>query len=231
MTAIRRFLSGRFVSLKKELKHDIALASKAHDFESAAKLKTILDRLESTLFRPGLAGFLEFEEANTHALAELVALLGHPLLTVPPKRIECFDIAHLQKSSMVGGMSVFIEGQPSVDQYRHFIVKEIQSGDPGALKEILVRRFNHPEWGAPDLVILDGGIPQLSIVSSVIPPHIPVIALSKKRETIHFFDNGHVINQNLPLHKSSLKLLQALRNEAHRFTTGFHQKKQSELLY
>lgn len=231
LTAIRRFLSGKFVTLKKELTKDISHAAKIQDFETADKLKTTLIHLEAALFRPDLAGFFEFKEANTNALAELVNLLGHPLLITPPHRIECFDIAHLQKSSMVGGMSVFIEGQPSIDQYRHFIVNNINTGDPGALKEILVRRFNHPKWGTPDLLVLDGGVAQLSIVSPVIPEQIPVIALSKKRETVHFFDHGHLVNQNLPLHKSSQKLLQAIRDEAHRFTTTFHQKKQRELLY
>jgi len=69
-------------------------------------------------------------------------------------------------------------------------------------------------------------VPQLSVVSAIIPPDIPVIALSKKRETLHFYDsNHHIVNLNLPLHNSVLKLFQFARDEAHRFATTYHKKR------
>ena len=225
LTNIKRFLSGQFIFLRRNLTKEIKSSAKAMEFETAAKLKHQLENLEKALSLPQLSGFLEFPEANIAALNELVRLLDHPWLQTPPHRIECYDIAHLQQDQTVGGMSVLVDGTPTPSQYRRFIIHHPHEGDPASLREIISRRLHHFEWPKPDLIVLDGGVGQLSIVSPVVPSQIPLIALSKKRETIHFYQNGDLTNLNIPPHKPSLKLLQTIRDEAHRFTTSFHSRR------
>ena len=122
-------------------------------------------------------------------------------------------------------MAVFINGKSETSLYRHFNVHEGDRSDPFAMKQIMERRFNHPEWGMPDLIILDGGIPQLSIVTPVIPKNIPTFALAKKRETIYFYDKNKVTSLNLNIEDPVLNLFRNIRDEAHRFATTFHIKK------
>ncbi|TRZ52894.1 excinuclease ABC subunit C, partial [bacterium] len=108
---------------------------------------------------------------------------------------------------------------------RHFNIKGDDKSDTSAMKQIISRRFRHPEWEKPNLIILDGGVPQLSVVSPTIPQNIPTLALAKKRETIYFY-NGHKITSiNLSLEDPVLNLLRNIRDEAHRFATTFHIKK------
>lgn len=230
LTQIKRFLSGQFKYLIKDFRKQINELAKGQNFEEASRLKTQLERLEWALNTPQLSGFLEYPQANQNALKEIVTLLRHPQLSSPPYRIECYDIAHLQGDQIVGGMSVLINGQPRPDEYRHFLIRTAKPGDQYSLKEIVSRRFNHTEWPWPSLLVLDGGVSQLSTVSPVIPENVPVIALSKRRETIHFYRDGRVVNLNLPPHKASLKILQTVRDEAHRFTTTFHQSRRRKAL-
>lgn len=230
LTQIKRFLSGQFKYLIKDFRTNISHLAKEKKFEEAQKHKTQLEKLEMALNTPQLSGFLEYPQANRNALKEIVALLKHPKLEETPYRIECYDIAHLQGDQVVGGMSVLVNGQPRPDEYRHFLIKTAPPGDQHSLKEIVTRRFNHLEWPLPSLVVLDGGLSQLSTVLPSVPENIPVIALSKRRETIHYYKDGQVVNLNIPPHKPSLKLLQTVRDEAHRFTTSFHQRKRRKAL-
>ena len=127
-------------------------------------------------------------------------------------------------------MSVFLNGEKSPENYRHFIVNTPDFSDPHAMKQILIRRLGHPEWGTPDLIVLDGGLPQLSTVSPIIPEKIPVIALAKKLETIYFYDKNHkAVSLSLPLEDPVLNLFRSLRDEAHRLANSFHKKRRSKL--
>jgi excinuclease ABC subunit C len=127
-------------------------------------------------------------------------------------------------------MVVFIDGQPAPSLYRHFNIKGPEKSDAHTMKEIITRRFNHPEWSFPGLIILDGGVPQLSIASSAIPPKIPILALAKRRETVYFYDHQKIHSLNLSIEDPVLNLLKSIRDEAHRFATTFHTKKRQRLL-
>lgn len=228
MTRIKIFLSGRFQNLLDSLTKEIKLLSKGQDFEKAARLKIQLEALQIALSSHRYGQLLSFPSATSQVLKQAVMILNHPKLRTPPQRIECYDMATLNQENTVGAMVVFIDGQPAKDQYRKFLVKTNKLGDPITMKHIMVRRLHHPDWDRPDLIILDGGVPQLSTVSAIIPDNIPVLALSKKRETIHFYDqNRQVVNLNLPLHGNVLKLFQYIRDEAHRFATTYHKKRRS----
>lgn len=212
----------------ESLTREINTASKKQQYEQADKLKNQLEALRIALTSHQYSKLLILPSATGKVLEQAAIILNHPKLKIPPRRIECYDMATLNQENTVGAMVVFIDGQPAKDQYRKFLVKTNKLGDPHTMKHIMMRRLHHPDWNQPDLIILDGGVPQLSVVSDIIPMDIPVLALSKKRETIHFYDQNHqIVNLNLPLHGNVLKLFQYIRDEAHRFATTYHKKRRS----
>ncbi|KKU30448.1 MAG: Excinuclease ABC C subunit domain protein, partial [Candidatus Collierbacteria bacterium GW2011_GWE1_46_18] len=228
---IKKFLSGRFKTLKKQLTANIIKASKKLDFETALDNKNELLGLENTLTTQTTSLLLSLSDANDQLLKEIPKKLNHPLLTDPPIRIECFDLAHLMGESYVGSMAVFENCSPSKSEYRHFKVRQPDKSDPYAMRQIISRRLNHPEWGRPDLIVLDGGIPQLSVVSSVVPIGIPVITLAKQKEIIYFYDDlGAVTSRHLDLDDPVLNLFRFIRDEAHRFANTYHSRHKAKHL-
>lgn len=219
---IKKFLSGHFIQLNRSLNRQINSAIKKQDFEQAGIIKNMITSLDQVLNNQNSSFLLKLSDATDQLQHLIVSTINHPLLKTSPVRIECYDLAHLQGENYVGSMSVFINGIPEPSLYRHFNIKGNDRSDPHAMKEIIARRFKHPEWGLPNLIVLDGGVPQLSIVSPVIPNNIPTLTLAKKRETIYFYDSNKITSLNLNLEDPVLNLLRNLRDEAHRFATTFH---------
>jgi excinuclease ABC subunit C len=229
---IKKFLSGHFISLQKKLRLKIKNYAKNHNFEQALVLKKQLESLQNILSTSTNIHFLSLPAASNEALRQLFIKLDHPVLKSPPVRIECYDIANLGKTNQVGAMSVLIQGIPQPSEYRRFIINPPESGDPQAMRQVLSRRLRHSEWNKPDLIVLDGGVGQLNTVSKVVPKEIAILALSKKKETIHFYKDGKLINLNISLRQPAIKLLQTARDEVHRFVTGFHKKRRAkQMLY
>jgi len=220
---IKKFLSGQFVILDKSLHQEIKTAIKKMEFEKALLVKVQIEGLHHCLSTRNSSLLLKLSDATDALQFQMVKRLRHPKLRKPPIRIECYDLAHLQGENYVGSMAVFIKGSPSTSDYRHFHVRLPDRSDPFAMRQIVARRLKHKEWGTPDLIILDGGVPQLSIVSPIISENIPIIALAKKRETIYYFDENHkTISISLPLEDPVLNLFRNIRDEAHRFANSFH---------
>jgi excinuclease ABC subunit C len=155
-------------------------------------------------------------------------------LSAPPLTIECFDNSNLQGTAPVASMVRFANGKPDKSNYRHFNIKTVSGPDDFAsMKEIIHRRYSRllSEGGAlPDLIVVDGGKGQLaSAVESLhqlgLYGKVPVVGIAKRLEEIYF------PGDSLPLHirKNSpgLRLLQHLRDEAHRFAVRFHRQKRS----
>jgi len=228
---IKKFLSGKFIELKRRLNTQINNAIKKQEYEKASIIKNNINSLNQALDNKNSSMLLKLSDATEHLQPLIVKTLKHPLLQQAPVRIECFDLAHLQGENYVGSMSVFLNGKALPELYRHFNIKGEAKSDPYAMKEIIKRRFNHPEWGIPNLVILDGGVPQLSIVSNQIPSYIATIALAKTRETIYYYDNNKITSLNLPIEDPVLNLLRNIRDEAHRFATNFHIKKRQKSIF
>ncbi len=223
---IKKFLSGKFTALVKNYKRDIKNYSKKLEFEEANKLKYELQGIESTLSAKSSSLFLSVSEDLEYLNNRIISKLKHPKIQSPLYRIECYDLAHLQGDNYVGSMVVFTNFQPDIKQYRHFNIHDEDKSDPYAMRQILQRRFNHGEWHEPSLILLDGGIPQLSIAGKAVPNHIPVISLAKKKETILYLDEeGKKHEVNLRLNDPALTLLMRLRDEAHRFANTFHSSK------
>jgi excinuclease ABC subunit C len=163
------------------------------------------------------------------ALRELADALG---LEGPPKRIECFDVSHVQGTNVVSSMVVFEDGRPAKHAYRRFRAKMTDRNDDFAnMRETLRRRFQRSAsdgegWPIPELVILDGGRGQLSAGQAALSDagllQVPMAALAKEREELFVPSRPEPIS--LPRSSQGLYLVQRIRDEAHRFAVTYHQK-------
>jgi len=151
-----------------------------------------------------------------------------------PRHIECFDNSNMQGSEPVAACVVFKNGRPLKKEYRHYNIKEVQGIDDFAsMKEVVYRRYkrmleeNKP---LPQLVVVDGGKGQLSAALNSLEKldlrgRIAIIGIAKKLEEIYFPDDP--VPLYIDKNSESLKLVQKLRNEAHRFGIEFHRLKRS----
>ena len=168
------------------------------------------------------------------AMSELQEQLNLPKL---PKRIECYDISHIQGTNTVASMSVFEDGKPLSSDYRRFKIKSRDGNDDFAsMKEVLTRRFkrlkNAREGGeentsfaaSPDLVLIDGGKGQLSSAVEAMLflglQDIQLASIAKREEEIFLPDAAEPVI--MPRNSQALFLLQRVRDEAHRFAITFH---------
>jgi excinuclease ABC subunit C len=149
-------------------------------------------------------------------------------LPKPPRRIEAFDISNIQGTDAVASLVVFCDGKPKKDDYRKFRVRTVEGpNDFASMREVVGRRFRRLiEEGKerPDLVLIDGGAGQLASALAALYEwgvmDQPIIGLAKRLEEIYL--PGVSDPQTLPKTSSSLKLLQTIRDEAHRFAVTFH---------
>ncbi|AEB10728.1 UvrABC system protein C [Desulfobacca acetoxidans DSM 11109] len=162
-------------------------------------------------------------------------------LGAPPRRLACLDISHLQGSQPVGAMVVFWDNQPDKSAYRRFRIRDVVGqDDPAMLAETVRRQFTAGDSALPDLLVIDGGLGQLSVVGKTledigIADRLPVIGLAKAgiladgravRDRIYL--PGRKNPLFLPPNSPALFLLMRLRDEAHRFAISFHRKKARE---
>ena len=182
-------------------------------------------------------------DRNLQALQDLAEVVDLPDL---PKRIEGYDISHIQGSDAVASQVVFVDGMPAKQHYRHYKIKnpEVRAGhsdDFASMAEVIRRRFRryaadpsqprvgNPDW--PDLVMIDGGKGQLSAVVAVLREmnllgELNVVSLAKKREEI--FLPGESKPLDTTPEQPGVQVLRRLRDEAHRFAISFHRKKRSD---
>lgn len=165
-------------------------------------------------------------EAGTEgAVAALQAALG---LEVPPRRIEGFDISNIQGQEAVGAMVVFEDGRPRKDHYRRFRIRTVfQANDFAMMAEVVRRRYGgslRDKLPLPDLILIDGGKGQLGAARAVLRElgleRIPTYGLAKEHEEL--FAEGSPEPLRLPRDSVALKLLQQVRDEAHRFGIAYH---------
>ncbi|MFZ9813981.1 MAG: excinuclease ABC subunit UvrC [Candidatus Kapaibacteriota bacterium] len=168
--------------------------------------------------------------SRDQALPRGVAILQQDLrLEKAPRRIECFDNSHIQGTDYVSSMVVFSDGKPKKSDYRKFKLGSFEGNDDfAAMKEVIRRRYDKaPEdlMTLPDLIVIDGGKGQLSAAMEVISglehmQSIPVIGLAKRLEEIVLAGQSDTLL--LPRTSTGLRLLQAIRDEAHRFAITYH---------
>jgi excinuclease ABC subunit C len=154
-------------------------------------------------------------------------------LARPPKRIECFDISNIQGADTVASMVVFVDGKPRKSEYRKFRIKSAAGPDDfSSMREVVRRRYTRlreEQAPMPDLVMVDGGKGQLSSAVEVLKElelgDQPVIGLAKRLEEV--FLPGRSEPELLSKTSGSLRLLQQVRDEAHRFAVTFHRSVRS----
>ncbi len=166
-------------------------------------------------------------DMTTGACARLQALLG---LSKYPKRMECYDISNISGVDKVGSMVVFTDGEADKTQYRRFRIKTVEGADDFAsLKEVLGRRLaklggeEEERFPKPDLVVIDGGKGQLSAVREIFEASgvtgIDLISLAKREEEIFTLSSSESVK--LDRRDYALKVLQRIRDEAHRFAITY----------
>ena len=177
---------------------------------------------------------LQQEQREEERIPRSVLSLQRDLrLKHPPRRIECFDISHLGGTGTVASCVVFQDGKPRKSDYRTYKIRTVESGKPDdfqSMREVVERRYSrlleeNGPW--PDLVIIDGGKGQLS--SSVeslrrvdVYGKFPVVGLAKRLEEVFF--PGQSDSVIIPRTSSSLRLIQRVRDEAHRFAVTAQRK-------
>ncbi len=241
---IIKLLSNKTDVLKKQLEKEMKQVAKTEDFEAAASLRDQLNQLNYITSpynnpREYLANPNFLEDIRVEELKSLYTLLKtHYKYLKIPKRIECFDNSHLAGSAATSSMVTFINGEPDKNFYRHFRIRNANSRDDFAMmQETLTRRVRHfDDWGKPDLIVIDGGKGQVGaarIVFRELGINIPVIGLAKRLEEIivpkiTLVDQGKKTASytvfRLPPGAPALKVLQRMRDEAHRFARRYHFK-------
>ncbi len=234
ISRLKDILSGRGSALLLELKRKMHDYSEAEEYESAAIYRNIISKFEyvrqnfrtaqSYIDNPYLV-----EDTLARSLADLKVYL--PFITNDLQRIECYDISNISGKESVGAMTVSINGRLENSKYRKFKIKmKNEPNDYGMLQEVLRRRLKRGinsdlGWELPELLVIDGGKGQVGAIQQVLNEYeldIPLIGLAKRFETIVYIEGGEFKELLLDRGNEGLKLLQRLRDEAHRFGQKYH---------
>lgn len=208
---IRLFFQGKKQQVIKELEKEMKQLAKAERFEEAGVIKKrifALNHIQDVA--------LMKDESRVYRDEKRI-------------RIEAYDIAHLQGKDMVGVMTVVEGGEPAKAEYRKFKVESLdKANDTAALKEVLTRRLNHPEWPLPQLLVVDGGVAQKNAAERVLRGLgmvIPVVAVVKddRHRPTRLLGQKQLLLQ----HQTAILLANA---ESHRFAITYHRKKRGQSL-
>jgi excinuclease ABC subunit C len=222
-----RFLEGNKKSLIASLKREMKLAADERSYEIAAALRDQIHDLETLDKHGNIETHVQPEAFAIDPRRGVVGLKKIFKLESLPRTIEGIDIAHLGGSDMVASLVCFTDGLPFKSGYRRYKIKSVTGIDDFAcMAEVVTRRFAQDEDSnpTPDILLIDGGKGQLNAVLSALKrtqsqPKL-VISLAKKDEEIF------IPNQDEPLtlsrHSFALRLLQYVRDEAHRFAQHYH---------
>jgi len=213
--------------LLDKVKYSVPQRGDRHKLLELANRNAVFFRLE----RQKKAAEQSKENRTARNLEKMMRDLHMPVL---PLHIECFDNSNIQGESAVAACVVFRNGKPSNREYRHFNIKTVTGPDDFAsMEEVISRRYSRmlsENSPLPQLIVIDGGKGQLSsAVKSLdnlgLRGKITVIGIAKKLEEIYF--PGDSVPLYLDRNSITLKIIQHLRNEAHRFGINFHRGKRS----
>ena len=220
------FLEGKSRKWLSELRDEMNAAAQKLEFEQAARLRDIVFALEKTLLRTRK---FQRDPLKPVAPAAVLEQLRNSLgLATVPKHLECFDISHISGTFVVASLVHFRGGNPDRSQYRRYRIRGfIGNDDFRAMQEVVGRRYRRlSDEGKrfPDLVVIDGGKGQLGAALRAFFEHDleppPIIGLAKREETVVFPDERPPLR--LDRQHEGLKLLQRIRDEAHRFANAFN---------
>jgi excinuclease ABC subunit C len=225
---LRMVLDGNKSKLLEELKAEMLTASKELRFERAARIRDEITALETLNLRGNLKDHEQPEVFPIDPKKGLRGLMKTLNLRELPRRIEGVDIAHLQGGETVASLVTFLDGLPFKHGYKRFKIKSVDGVDDFAsIREVISRRFSRlREEGEsfPNLLLIDGGKGQLNAaldafrLLEITPP--PILSLAKRDEQIFLPGQSEPIR--LSKHAYALRLLQYVRDEAHRFAQHYH---------
>jgi len=233
---LKKLMASKRSALLRQVTKEMETAAKAFRFEEAAKLRDRLKAIQSLDLSGDVAEDVQpevFYVDPRRGLEKLAELLG---LDVPPRSMECIDIAHLQGAEMVGSLICFIDGKPFKSGYRRFKIESVEGiDDYAAIREVISRRYRYAAEGEelyPDVILIDGGLGQLHAGLEAFAqmgandPESPalrppmVISLAKREEEIYIQARSAPVR--LARNNEALRLLQQMRDEAHRFAQHYH---------
>jgi len=224
-----RFLQSKRSVMLRQMRQEMQEAAKNLEYEKAAVLRDQIRAIEKLDDRGRYHDRWQPEAESFYidpakGLESLRRTLG---LDEPIRCIEAIDIAHLQGNETVGSKVCFVDGRPLKNEYRRYRIRTATNDDYAAIREVVSRRYREAGEGHelyPDVILIDGGLGQLHAAQDVFnelnvkPPM--VISLAKKEELIYVQAKSEPIK--LGRENLGLKLLQAIRDEAHRFAQHYH---------
>jgi len=222
-----KILTGNTEKVLKTIRNEIEIASENEKYEDAIQLRNRLLSLEQLIH---LRSFEQFEFSTAYDPEKAVHYLRLLLQTAVStfegslERIECYDISNLMQKEATASMVVASDGILDKGQYRKFKIKEVGVSDFKMLTEAITRRMNN-DWKKPNLIIVDGGAPQVVTISGVLKNlsiSIPLIGIAKHPDRIVVLINGQTKTFRFSLHNEGFKLIQQLRDESHRFAKKYH---------
>ena len=233
-------LQGKRKTVLYALKKEMADVSGQNKFEEAMQIRDKISALEQVMSH---ANVIENKKHQYDNWETTQRILQEILQTKNPiSKIECYDISNIQGMLAVASMVVFLNGKPDKNQYKKFRIKmENKPNDIAMLSEVLVRRLAHPEWGYPQVMLIDGGIAQLNIGIKTLRQaqgkakndpelkKIKIISIAKgKREILIEGQKQHIPLKSLP--REIYNLIVHLDDEAHRFAITYHKKLRKKTL-
>lgn len=243
---LMRYLRGERAKVLEKMEKDMQRAAKRQEFEKAAQLRNKYYALKALTKQIVFSDKEFLDLSKDRALSALAELLG---LDGIPRRIEGYDISHMQGTDNVASMVVFTNGIPDKAAYRKFKMRLPGNDDFAHMQEVITRRLrdkHQKEWGLPDLFLIDGGKGQLAAAidaRNTAGITRPMIGLAKREEEIVVHagqslvrvpqtelrrQNACVRNSDafqlilLPKNSDIVKLLQRIRDESHRFAVSYH---------
>lgn len=222
------FFKGQYADLRGKFEAEMKEAAAALDYERAAQLRDNVQALSQMGERVRVRA-VEADQVGGHtARTQMVTDLQKALmLSAPPVHIECFDISHFQGHQTVASMVCFSGGKPNRDHYRKFKIRDTAGIDDfKSMHEAVYRRYKRlksEKAALPDLILIDGGKGQLGAAQEALKElelKIPMASLAKRIEEV--FLPGRPESILLRLDDPALRLLQQLRDEAHRFGVAYH---------
>jgi excinuclease ABC subunit C len=234
---VELFLNGKFKKLEEEWQSCMFNLSSDMRYEEAKEIRDRLYALQNMSERVMISEISKDEINESVQRADSINELKNVLrLKNPPAIIEGFDNSNIQGTNAVASMARFHNGIADKKNYRRFKIKTVEGADDFAtMREVVFRRYSsliRKNEKLPDLILIDGGKGQLGAAVSALEElqvNIPIISLAKKNEEIFSpaRDRGLVLSK----HSEALKLLQAIRDESHRFALNYHRKLREKSLY
>jgi len=225
------FLRGERPQDLHALREAMEQAARELDFERAAALRD-MGRLLHEAVKRRVRSELTVAMKEEDARAGIAALKDELGLPAVPAAIEAYDISSISGTHAVGSLVCAVDGLPRRNRYRLFRIRTVQgSDDPAMMAEVIRRRFARraeARWAPPDMVLVDGGLTQLRAARRELEAQglgaLPLAGLAKRREELYAGPAGRERILRLPPDSPALKVLERLRDEAHRFALTYHRK-------